>query len=177
MQCLHSLPVGVELNWAKAGSKYAAYSCRKRHNVGAMGRGNTDHSRRSLTTSVTVGRSAGSCRQHLSVMSHTESVRPSSCASCGRAGRSPPIIFRLMAISVRPLNGYPPVKTLTGIQMSGKLYIPQHPMRGTRTNLNHGHTKRKNVCFRCRFITFLKKDLRRSPCGGISLYSRYKNRV
>jgi len=76
-----------------------------------MERENTGHSRRSLTTSVIVGRQAGSLCQHLYVMFHIESVRPSSCASCGRAGHSPPVIFKIMATCPQPLNGYLPVKT------------------------------------------------------------------
>jgi len=98
-----------------------------------MGRENTDRSRKSPTTSVTVGRRAGSRCQQLSVILHTEPVRPSSRASRERAGRSPLVIFKMMIGSVQPLNGYLPVKTFTGIQTSGELTIPPPDARRGET--------------------------------------------
>ena len=112
-------------------------------------------------------------------MSHTESVRPSSCASCGRAGRLPSIIIETMTEVVKPLNGYIPVKTLPKIQTLGKTVHPSTSNTGrgdTRTNLHHDHTKSENVCCWCGFISFLE-NLRRGPRLSISLYLRYENRV
>ena len=96
-----------------------------------MERENADHSRRSPTTSVIAGREVGSCPQHLSVMFHNESVRPSSCVSSGRVGRSPFVIFKMMIEFVKSLNGYIPVKTLNGIQSSAESAILP-PMLGVR---------------------------------------------
>jgi len=74
-----------------------------------MERETADHSRRNLTTVAAVGRWEGSSCQQLSVMSHTESTRPSSRASCGRAVRSPLIIFKITNEGLKPLNGFFPV--------------------------------------------------------------------
>ena len=110
-------------------------------------------------------------------MSHTESVRPSSWASCGRAGRSPPITIETMTGGVKPLNGYLPVKTFHGIQTSGKLPIHPPPIPGIgRTNLCYNHTKSENICFLCDFVTFLE-NFRRGPRLSIPLYLSHENRV
>ena len=92
-----------------------------------MERESTDRSRKSPTTSVTVGRRAGSRCQQLSVIFHIEPVRPSSRAPRERVGRSPLVIFKMMIGSVQPLNGYFPVKTLTETQPSGERTIPLPP--------------------------------------------------
>jgi len=106
LQHLCSLAAGGKLNRKKAHSQFVTYSCRKRVAMLVPWRGeNTNRSRRNPTTSVTDGRRAGSCRQHLTVISHTESVRPSSRVPSGRAGRSPVVIFKMMIGSVKPLNG------------------------------------------------------------------------
>ena len=81
---------------------------------------NTDHLRSDRTTSAIVGRSAGSWSQQRIVMSHTESVKPSSCASTGRVGRSPLIIFEVITEAVDPSNGHLPVKTLDTDWISGE---------------------------------------------------------
>jgi len=80
------------------------------HDIGSIESKSTDHSRRSSTTLVTVGLRAGSCCQQLVAMFHTGSVRPSSRASRGRAGRPPPTIFKTMDGVLKLLNGYFPVK-------------------------------------------------------------------
>ena len=78
---------------------------------------------------------------------------------------------------VKLLNGYLPVKTLHGIQMSGEPSIPPRATVGVwRTNLCHDHTKSENICFRCRFIASLE-NLWRGPCLSICLYRRHKNGI
>ena len=68
-------------------------------------------------------------------MSHTKSVRPSSRASRGRAGRPPSIIFEAMAGVVSPSNGSPLVKTLGRVQM---LDEPSIPLPSTLNVARHG---------------------------------------
>ena len=64
-------------------------------------------------------------------MSHIESVRPSFCASRGRAGYSPSIIFfEIMTGVVNSLNGRLPVNTLGSDQISGKQFILPPPTLG-----------------------------------------------
>ena len=87
-------------------------------------RENTGHLRRNPTTSITVGRLAGSFPQQRSVISHTESVRPSFCVSCGRAGRLSSTIVVMTTGVLKSPNGYLPVKTLNGIQMPDKSSVP-----------------------------------------------------
>ena len=135
------------------------------YDVGSMVSKSTGRLRRSVTTSVAVGRRAGSCCQHLDVMFHTESVRPSSCPSDGRAGRPPPTIFKTMDGVLKLLNGYFPVKAWSNIQMSGGMSIPSPLVigaGGARTNLYHNHAKSKNVRFLCHFVRPLE-NLRRGP--------------
>ena len=76
-----------------------------------MERETTDHSRRNPTTSAVAGRSTEFSCQQLSVMVHTESTSPSSCASHGRAGRSPSMILNITDGEFRPVNGCLPVNT------------------------------------------------------------------
>jgi len=63
-------------------------------------------------------------------MLHTESVRPSSCASCGRAGRRLPTIVEVMTGVVSLPNGCLPVKTLDNVQISDEPSIPLPPTLG-----------------------------------------------
>lgn len=59
-------------------------------------------------------------------MVHTESTRPSSCTSQGRAGRSPSMILNITDGEFNPVNGCLPVKTYDRIWISGK-YLPSTP--------------------------------------------------
>ena len=85
-------------------------------------------------------------------MSHTESTRPSSRASCGRTGRSPLIIFKIMNGALESLNGCLPVKVYTGIQTSSELSVASPPAPGVKTDLYDYHAESKHVRFLCDFI-------------------------
>jgi len=85
-------------------------------------------------------------------MSHTESVRPIPCASCGRAGRSLSTMFEVMIVVVSSPKGCFPVKTLGSIQISDRPSVPPSQyQRGqdTGTNLYHNHPKSKHICLPC----------------------------
>ena len=109
-------------------------------------------------------------------MSHIKSVGSISCASCGRAGRSPAMTFEMITGVVNSLNGHLPVKTLSRIKIPGESFIPYDTRKVTGTNLYHDHAKRKYVRFLCALISSLQ-NLRRSPCRSISVCLRYRRRA
>lgn len=118
---LHSPLVVVRLGWTSAGSKCIAYSheTRKYIRYWFHGEETADHSRKTPTTFVITGLRTGSWFQQPSVVPQTESVK---LGSCGRCGRSPFIIFTIVAGTVRPLNGSFPVKAF-GIQDQVVVYL------------------------------------------------------
>lgn len=107
---LYSRPVAMEPKRATEDLWRGGYNCRDHvRMLVTVERETAGHSRRNLTTPAAVGRWEGSSCQQSSVMSHTESTIPSSCASCGRAGRSPLRICKTMNGAFKPLNGFLPV--------------------------------------------------------------------
>ena len=74
-------------------------------------RGETDHLRRSRTTSIIVGRRAGFWSKQRSVMAHTKSVSPSCCAS-SRAGSLLSMTLGTMTGVANPPGVSRPAKTL-----------------------------------------------------------------
>jgi hypothetical protein len=118
-----SLLVATEPRLSTTGLQHAACSCGKHISMLVSMKGKiANHSRKNPTTSVVVGRWAGYCCQQLRVMPHTESTRPSSCASRGRTGRSPSIILNITEGEFNSLNGCLPVKTYNGVQRSDGIY-------------------------------------------------------
>ena len=121
----------------------------------------TGHSRRNSTTPAAVGRREGLCCQQLSTISHTESSKPNTRASCGRAGILPLMICEVTNVLLRPLNGFRPVKAYAGVQM-----LENYLTTRAKTDLYHDHPKRKHVRFLCYF--FAQENLWCGPHGSIS---------
>ena len=101
----------------------------------------TCHSRRVATTLSILGRRTGSSCQQRTVMSQTASVKS---RSCGRSGRSPSMISDTATGSVNSLNGYLPVKTLSGVKWQ-------------TINYSASGTKRKEVRERTSMTTMAKE--------------------
>jgi len=105
-------------------------------------------------------------------MSHNESTRPSSCASRGRAGRSPPVIFRIMDWGVTSLNGNFPVKTYSGTRTSSESSIPPPATLGVRRYKNQPLSRpcQKQTCpLPVRFYQLLRGSLARPTLQCIPL--------
>ena len=163
------------MGWAGAGSQHGSCGCEGYVMMLVRYRERTLAIRVEVRPPATIGRWVGSRHQQWSVISHTVSVRPSSCVSSGRAGRSPSIIIVMTSGVLELPNGYPPVKTLNGVQMSiNHLFLS--PVLVVRTNLYHNHAKSKYVCFSCIFIASLK-NLRCGPPHSISPYPSDMNRA